>query len=170
VPGGLGDVDPELFGQKKKYDCVKIVRNRCDFESTLLAMVLEKNLPLFGICWGFQMLNVHLGGTLIQDIRKDAPHSLIHESCETDQHPLHGVTLTERAATIAGGREIIVNSTHHQAIDKIAPNLVVEGRSSDGLIECVSLPEQKFAWAVQWHPERLSDDKFIPAFREACLR
>ena len=170
IPGGLGDVDPALFGESKKFDSVKVIRNRCDFEFKLLKETFKQDLPFFGICWGIQVLNVYLGGSLIQDIRSERADCLLHEKCEKDENPMHEIVFADAAAKLIGRTKIKVNSTHHQAVAKLADSLENQGTSSDGLIECVKVKDKKFAWAVQWHPERLNDDLFIHAFQEACRR
>lgn len=166
IPGGVGDVDPELYSQSKKYDCVKVIRSRCDFEFQLLDKFLPTQKPLLAICWGHQLLNVFLGGSLIQDLRSERASKIQHVQSEPGHIPTHFVRITEEspAVDIFKSSSLHVNSTHHQAVDRLASSLICEGVSEDGLIECVRLDGHPFGWGVQWHPERLKDDLLIPRF------
>lgn len=172
IPGGVGDLNPELYGQKKKYDCVKVIQERCDFEYKLLDRFLKTDKPLLAICWGHQMLNVYLGGSLIQDINRDRPSEYQHEQKEPGHITTHSVTLNQQSSAVQlwGSQVLRVNSTHHQAVDRLSSELSNEGVSEDGLIECFRMPKREFAWGVQWHPERLDADPVIPSFLEACRR
>jgi len=190
IPGGLGDIDPKLYGQKKNHKRVRIIRERCDFEYPLLEQALSKKIPLFAICWGFQMLNVVFGGTLIQHIPADRPSDVIHEHpkpgiashhwvlFEQHEYPKpaevakHWVMLEDEGEAIKmfGQKKIYVNSTHHQAIDRLASDLILEGKAEDELPECFRIKDYPFGFGVQWHPERLPEDKAIPEFVRACAK
>ncbi len=170
IPGGLGDLNPELYGQKKKYENVKIVQERCDFEYKLLEKYLPLNRPLLCICWGVQILNAYLGGSLHQDLPQDRPGTLKHEQTESKDLPTHWVHFEEKSEAISlfGAEKLHVNSTHHQGIDRLGKSLEAHGWSEDQLIECVKYKGIDFGWGVQWHPERLKGDPVIPAFLKAC--
>lgn len=172
IPGGLGDLDPQLYGQEKKFDNVKIIRERCDFEFRLLENYLPLEKPLLAICWGLQMVNVFLGGSLYQDIEQQRKSDIKHEQKEPKHLPTHSVDLApkSRIAKIIPVEKLFVNSTHHQAIDRLAPTLTAEGHSPDGIVECFFSEEHPFCLGVQWHPERLADDPVIPAFLKATRR
>lgn len=172
IPGGVGDVDPELYDQRKRHACVNIIRSRCDFEFKLLDLYLPTEKPLLAICWGHQMLNVFMGGTLIQDIKSERPSSIDHVQKEPGHIPTHRVKIREgsEALKLFGPSVMDVNSTHHQAVDRLAPELESEGLSDDGLIECIRVKNHSFAWGVQWHPERLKDDRVIPSFLSAVKK
>ncbi|MDB5037256.1 MAG: glutamine amidotransferase [Bacteriovoracaceae bacterium] len=178
IPGGVGDVDPQLYGQKKKFQNVKISRERCDFEFRLLEKYLPMEKPLLAICWGLQLVNVFLGGSLIQDIesereaKKLSPSKIRHEQEEAKHLPTHWIDFKPKSSAIklVGAEKLFVNSTHHQAIDQLAKGLKAEAYSPDGLVECFTMNDHAFALGVQWHPERLSDDVIIPAFLKAAQR
>lgn len=149
-------------------------------DSTTLPLVraaLERGMPFLGICRGLQELNVALGGTLFQELHK-LPGRMDHRAGDGDNEfrfrPQHEVTLCGELERISGAKVIAVNSLHGQAIDQLAPGLVVEGIAPDGTIEAVRVEAAKnFAVAVQWHPEwevthfpdRL---QIIKAFGAAC--
>ncbi len=172
IPGGLSDLDPQLYGQKKSHPKVKILKARADFEFRVLDRFLKSKKPLLAICWGMQMLNVYLGGSLHQHLPKNRPSALEHEQKEASDKPTHWVHLDPNgaAAKLFKSSRLKVNSTHHQGVDQLGDGLILEGRAEDGLIECARLQRHEYAWAVQWHPERLARDPVIPSFGEACQR
>jgi putative glutamine amidotransferase len=172
LPGGLGDIDPKAYGQKKKYSNVEIIQERFDFESRLLELYLPTRKPLLAICWGLQALNVFFGGSLIQDLDRDRKSKIRHQQTKPKHLPTHWVFFESKSRTqkLLKTDRLFVNSTHHQAIDQLGSSLVAEGRSSDGIIEACALRDHPFCLAVQWHPERLKNDPVIPAFLKACRR
>lgn len=172
IPGGLGDLHPNLYGESIKYPNVKVIQERCDFEFELLKNYMPMQKPLLCICWGHQMLNVFLGGSLFQDLPSDHPSSIQHEQKEPPHMPTHWVHFVKgsEAEKLWGCQKLFVNSTHHQAIKNLSPHLELQGSSEDGIAEIVRKPDHPFCWGVQWHPERLKDDPVIPAFLEACRR
>jgi len=171
IPGGIGDVDPGLYGE----DChakTKTIASRSHFEMRLLEKAIHDKIPFLGICWGMQMANVFLGGSLIQDIASQRPDALPHASdlqCHDPGHSIaHAVTPSERMRAYFGlETEENVNSTHHQAVGRLGDGLQIEAQSPDGIVEAASLTDHDFFWLVQWHPERLNDDRIIPRFLES---
>lgn len=150
-PGG-GDITPELFGQSNHGS-----RN-IDTELDILQLRafqygLHSNLPILGICKGMQLINVALGGTLIQDLSTASLHTaascdLYHETVISSNSYLHTLY----------GNNIITNSRHHQGIDKLGENLIaVQHCPLDQCIEAIEHTKYP-VWGVQWHPERLSPD------------
>ena len=148
----------------------------------LIGAALETGLPLFAICRGHQELNVALGGTLHQNVQEvDGKND--HRSDKTRPHDeryleRHPVTLMPAGVlhTLSGGEtQVMVNSLHEQAIDRVADRLEIEAVSDDGVVEAVSVKgAESFALSVQWHPEHplalewpLSRAMFA-AFGEAC--
>jgi putative glutamine amidotransferase len=118
----------------------------------LLEEAIQRDLPILAICRGFQLLNVHQGGTLIQHI-ESGKHRV--ESRDKGD-PAHEVEIAagSKLAEILGAPRVAVNSRHHQAVDRVGANLKVAGRSvDDGIVEALELPEKRFVVAVQWHPE-----------------
>ena len=162
LTGGI-DVDPHLYGEEPWPEVDATNRPRDEFELGLLSDALEHDLPVLAICRGHQLLNVALGGSLLQHIASGA-----HEDIDDEQHTSaqHLVTLAPetRLRAIYGRDRIVVNSRHHQAVTPagLAPGLRVAATTDDGLIE--GLESESHAWvvSVQWHPER--PDLYMPGF------
>ena len=117
-------------------------------------------LPVLAICRGPQLLNVALGGTLIQDIPSEVPNSLGHNAREDRSARVHDVNIDEgsRIADAVGATRITVNSLHHQSVRDVAPGLKVTATAPDGIIEGLeSDTDDWWAIAVQWHPEEMND-------------
>ncbi len=173
VTGGAFDVDPALFGATTKHESVSLKARRTAFELAICQSALAKNLPVLGICGGEQLLNVALGGTLVQHIPAEIKNALAHEQPNPRTEPGHAVaiapgTLLHRVTRMA---EMQVNSAHHQAIKDAAPGLVVDAVAPDGVIEGIEDPKRRFVLGVQWHPEyRLSegDTRIFAAFIQAA--
>jgi putative glutamine amidotransferase len=160
VTGGAFDVDPALFGAKTRHASVSLKERRTAFELAICQAALAKNMPVLGICGGQQLLNVALGGTLIQHIPDEIKNALAHEQPNPRTEAGHTVaiapnTLLRRVTQMA---EMPVNSAHHQAVKDAAPGFVVDAVAPDGVIEGIEDPKRRFVLGVQWHPEyRLSD-------------
>lgn len=154
------DIPAERFGARGLPSCVTIEpeRERADF--ALIEALLRLSKPALAICLGFQELNVQLGGSLIQDIPFDGPRSEIRhysKSGETVHHPV-GVEAESRLARALGATgEVRVNSSHHQAIDRLGGGLRAVATAADGIIEAVEVADHPFFIGVQWHPERMGD-------------
>lgn len=126
----------------------------------LIGVALDKQVPLLGICRGFQELNVALGGTLHQQVQA-VPGLMDHREDKTAPQevqygPAHAVTLIAGGwlrGWLAGADSAMVNSLHGQGLDRLAPGLVVEATAPDGLVEAVRVESAPYALAVQWHPE-----------------
>jgi putative glutamine amidotransferase len=155
VTGGAFDVDPALFGATHRHATVSLKEARTAFELAILRAALARDLPALGICGGQQLLNVALGGTLIQHIPDSVPDALPHEQPNPRTEPGHMVAIEpgSRLAGIVGATEMQVNSAHHQAADAVGPGVYVSARAPDGVIEAIELPGRKFVIGVQWHPE-----------------
>ncbi len=173
VTGGNFDVDPTYYDGGAKHARTSTKDRRTAFEFAIAKGALERNLPVFGICGGQQLLHVVLGGTLIQHIPDEVPGALAHEQPNPRTEPGHTVevvagTLLHR---LGGGSELRVNSAHHQAAGRVPEGVVVSGRAPDGVIEAIEAPAYRFAVGVQWHPEygiSTADRPLFQAFVEAC--
>ncbi|HET9179232.1 MAG TPA: gamma-glutamyl-gamma-aminobutyrate hydrolase family protein [Terriglobia bacterium] len=155
---GGEDVDPELYGERVKYDSVKINRARDDFEIALLQKMLRSRLPILGICRGIQLINVQFGGTLYQDLKSETALEIDHKQQGSRSATAHSVTVTEPDSVLHGFFTGMcrVNSLHHQAIRHLGRGLKVTAHSEDELYEAVELAEEyPFFLAVQWHPEEM---------------
>ena len=152
---GGHDVSPGIYGEKKLDDTVVCNAARDSMEKELLKQALEKDVPILGICRGIQFLNAFLGGTLYQDLGKQHRSETEHHQKPPYDVPVHKVKLISDSKLYGLLRKDVigVNSYHHQAVKEVAGTLKVMVISEDGLVEAVELPEKKFVWAVQWHPE-----------------
>jgi putative glutamine amidotransferase len=178
LPGSPADVNPERYCALRhpKTAAADEARERTDF--TLLDHAFATGKPVLTICYGTQLLNVYLGGSLIQDIPSAMPRALEHtEDKEHHVYPNHPVRIDTRSRLVllAGGTEAQVNSSHHQAIERPGRNLLVTAHAPDGVIEAVEwTANSHWVTGVQWHPERMVGDGFAAAlFRElvnACSK
>ena len=155
LTGGAFDVDPALFGAADRHPTVTLKADRTRFELAMVKGAVARNIPILGICGGQQLLNVALGGTLIQHIPDEVPDAMAHEQPNPRTEPGHDVVLTAdtRLRDIAGCDVIPVNSAHHQAIKQVAPTCIVNALASDGVIEGIETTDHPFCIGVQWHPE-----------------
>ena len=162
LPGSPADVNPRKFGDEPHAQSAKADVRREATDSALLRHALPAGKPVLGICYGIQSLNVHLGGTLIQDIPSGLRRPLVHSSPVDFKDATHPVNLTGGGlAELAGGPQANVNSVHHQAVERLGRGLRVIARAPDGVIEAVEWTAGPgWALGVQWHPERTPDDPF----------
>lgn len=161
-----GGVDPQpfLYGEETLEECGSASFGRDCLELSLYRQMFAQGKPMLGICRGIQLMNVAQGGTLWQDIGRYFPGTLPGGGRLAHQQPsaggivAHTVKLEEdsRIAGLLGQSRIRVNSFHHQAVRDNAPGTKVSGRSADGLIEALEMPDYGFWIGVQWHPEYLA--------------
>jgi putative glutamine amidotransferase len=156
---GGGDIDPTIYGQDPRPAIYGLDPVRDRFEIELVRRAIHRDLPLMAVCRGHQVLNVALGGSLVQDLAAQRPHSLAHWQGEPWEQPSHAVTIEpdSRLAALVGP-ELAVNSMHHQAIDEPASDLRPAARAPDGVIEAVEVADRRFVLGLQWHPEYLGAD------------
>ena len=152
--GGQG-VSPELYGENPVPQLGETCIGRDRMEQIALEYAMAQNKPILGICRGIQLINAVLGGTLYQDLPTMHPSDISHRQERPYDMPAHEVTLIPDAPLmkLSGKGRLQVNSCHHQAIKDLAADLTAMAVSPDGLIEAVYARNQKFLWAVQWHPE-----------------
>jgi putative glutamine amidotransferase len=153
---GGADIGLEHF-DGEPHPTVEVNPVRDDLELPLLRAAVEADKPTLGICRGFQVMNVALGGSLYTHIIDQLPNALEHQwySLQPRTYLAHPIRVEEgtRLAEILGAPLLEVNSLHHQGIKDLAPGLKPTAYAPDGLIEGIELPDRKFAMAVQWHPE-----------------
>jgi putative glutamine amidotransferase len=156
---GGGDVEPIQYRREPRPLTDGIDPRRDRFELSLTRAAVARDLPLLAICRGIQVINIALGGSLIQDIDAEVPEALRHYDLERWNRVAHPVRF-ESGSLLAHlmGQEIDVNSMHHQAIDELGDGLVAVGRSPDGLVEAVEAPGLHFVVGIQWHPECLGPE------------
>ena len=142
-------------------------------EIILFRMVYDENKPLLGICRGIQYINVVMGGTLYQDLPSEHPSDTEHHQMPPYDVPVHSVKIIEDSPLykLLKKETLMVNSYHHQAIKMLAPKLSVMAVSEDGLVEAVYVPNKKFIWGIQWHPELsyLADENSRKIFSEFIM-
>ena len=167
LPGSPADVEPAEYGETNRGMSASADLPREQADRTILAHALACKKPVLAICYGCQLLNVYLGGTLIQDVRSElgttTPHRKKDLSPEPKEDPIHGAKFEpkSRLAELATGEQAKINSSHHQAIAKAGTNLRVTAHSHDGVIEGVEWTgDSNWVVGVQWHPERMFGDDF----------
>jgi putative glutamine amidotransferase len=150
-------------------------------ELILIDEVFRQSKPLLAICRGHQLLNVALGGTLIADIAAQVPKAINHRRMDKRSEIVHEVQLTQESllSKITGKRTLGVNSTHHQAVGRVAEPLQVTAASGDGVVESMELKPEAvrllpFLLSIQFHPERLANRypehrAIFRAFTQACV-
>jgi len=156
LPGSDSDVDPLRYGQQPHLALGAVHELKDETDLLIIAAAERRQIPLFAICFGMQVLNVSRGGTLIQDIRSQVPGAIKHEQGAPRNRPSHSVKISpgSKLNQIIETEDLLVNSHHHQAIDTLGADLVSTARSADGVIEAFEDPRpDRFVLAVQWHPE-----------------
>ena len=163
LPGSPADVDPSRYGAAKHPKTKTLDANRDGADEVILTHALRASKPVLAICYGCQILNVHLKGTLVQDIAADRPGALQHGNTDLPAGAAKGdavhpakFTPNSRLASLNQGTAGQINSSHHQAIDRVGENLRVTAQAPDGTIEGVEWTgDANWVVGVQWHPERL---------------
>ena len=150
---GGGDIASWRFGEPDSGRCGIPNEARDSYELLLMSVALEIHKPVFGICRGLQLINVAMGGTLWQDIPRDP---ILHSRPDKKWEGVHTIDIVPDSwlARQLGATHACVNSTHHQAIRRLAPGLHVTALAPDGIIEAVEADDLPIV-AVQFHPERL---------------
>ena len=162
---GGDDLDPALYGQSWHPRAIPVNKQRQDFELSLIKAVERAQLPGLYVCMGMQLLNVHRKGTLHQFI-PDLAEKMEHRNISTDKdpvplprrHPVHVVSNTLLHQTV-GTSQLLTNSYHKQCINELGTGLKISAKSADGIIEAVEDTTGPLCLGVQWHPERLTDEK-----------
>jgi putative glutamine amidotransferase len=170
LTGGREDVPPEAYSQDPHAATIPMSSERWENEKNWLACALEAEKPILGICLGMQVINVALGGSLLQDIPSQREQSEVH--ADPSRMHQHNVTLTPGSwlASVAPATTTPITSAHHQAMDVLAPGLIPTAHSDDGIVEAIEAPERGILAAVQWHPERnlIQPDWLLQAFVHHC--
>lgn len=180
LPGGE-DVDPAFYGERPQPELGQVNPSRDVTEFAALECALESGIPILAICRGAQVLNVHMGGTLFQDLATRRPGGLRHRQTEPWFASSHAVVLEgdSRLCRLLGQKELSINSFHHQAIKELGDGLCVVARADDGLIEAIELKDAgQWVIGVQWHPERHEahtpdedpDRRLLAEFHQQVLR
>jgi putative glutamine amidotransferase len=168
LPGSPADVDPARYSEPRHPRTKTVDADRDRTDSTLLEHALASHKPVLAICYGCQILNVHQGGSLVQDIPSEKPGTFAHGKTDLEASAItkdleHAATLSDgsQLQKLAGATQVQINSSHHQSIARPGEKLRVTAVGTDGIIEGVEL-QSKEDWVVgvQWHPERMPEDAF----------
>ena len=153
---GGADLDPGGYGQAMHAETQDAVPERDVFELALTRAAIERDMPVLGICRGMQLINVALGGTLIQHLPEHLGHSEHRRVSGSFDGSDHDVDVLDDtlAMRVIGTPRHATKSHHHQGVDRVGDGLRVSARSPfDGLVEAIELPDRTFVLGVQWHPE-----------------
>ncbi len=158
IPGG-NDVDPNRYGENPIVECGEIDPHWDELDLWATGFALERNLPILAICRGCQVLNVALGGTLLQDIPSQVKNPLKHAQKAPRWYATHDISVQSASllGNIWGNGPTKVNSYHHQSIAKVGKGLRIVATAPDGIIEAVESTEHRFVLGLQWHPEHMID-------------
>ena len=165
LPGSPADVNPAEYGAVNHGHCAPADLPREHTDRAILSYAFNTQKPVLAICYGCQLLNVYLGGTLIQDIHAEKNTAVAHTrkdvSPDATEDPFHPVRFTPESqlAKMAESTEARVNSSHHQSIDVPGRQLRITGQSEDGIVESIEWTgDATWVIGVQWHPERMQGD------------
>lgn len=155
---GGGDVDPALYGEAPHPTVAGVSQERDQVELAIIRFALGQKKPLLAICRGMQILNVALGGSLIQDLPEQFPTEVAHAVPEPRDAPSHEVRIKpgSRLASLTGAETLGVNSRHHQAVKKLGEGLEPVAWADGDLVEGLEMPG-RWVVGVQWHPENMVD-------------
>jgi putative glutamine amidotransferase len=166
---GGGDVHPDRYAQEDRGTCDLVDERRDRLELEAIAYCRKQGLPILGICRGFQVINVALGGSLLQDVETERTGALPHRSERgvSQNHSVQVRSRTQLARILRQDGEVAVNSRHHQGLSEqeLAPGLTVNAMAPDGIVEGFELEGEPFLVGVQCHPERTGEaEAIVPVF------
>lgn len=169
ILSGGGDINPLLYGEAPHPQLEEIHTGLDRAQWALTETILKTRKPLLAICRGIQLLNVVLGGSLWQDISAIHRPVMLHSQTGPRSDKFHRIKITPDS--ILGklfGKELEVNSFHHQCINALGRNLNISATTDDGIIEAVEMTDRSFGLGIQWHPEMLlsASDEMLPLFQE----
>ena len=159
ITGGA-DIPPGAYGQEPHPETKLVSPERASFDAMLLGELKSKDIPVLGVCYGVQAINVAFGGTLHQHIPDDVAGAIEHRRIE-GRDSLHDVTVERDSLLggILGVDSLETNSTHHQSVRDVPTPLRAVAHSSDGVVEALESSAHRFLLGVQWHPERTIDQE-----------
>jgi putative glutamine amidotransferase len=171
ILAGGADIDPAAYGADRDPHTTHTKPERDAFEIALCGAAIERDLPVLGICRGMQLLNVTLGGTLIQHLPDAYGHGDHRRSLGSFDNANHDVRVAEGTLGHRATRQLVhkTYSHHHQGVDVLGEGLVASGWSVlDELVEVIEMPDKRFVLGVQWHPEVDEESPVIAALVEAA--
>lgn len=160
LPGGR-DIDPDLYGGDEDYKTQYVNRAKDVFEIELFQKAMEKDMPVFGICHGIQIMNVAMGGSLYatdDSLYEENPSKILtYQKPGRSTDPWHKIQIQpdSRLNKITGESITEVTSTHYEAVKVIGEGFVVTAQAEDGVIEAMEAPSKEFVIGVQYHPDRM---------------
>lgn len=168
VPGGQ-DINPLMYGEEPKPLLQSTIPKVDKFQILLIKYALSSNKPILTICRGTQILNVALGGTLYQDISYAVNNPIQHNQLTELCNVSHSIEINKTSLLYKlFGEYLLVNSAHHQCINKLGTGLSISALAPDGIVEGIESKNNKFVVGVQWHPEMLlgNESNMIPLFQK----
>ena len=176
ILSGGEDMDPYTYHEEPHPKLKKTILERDQFEIGLVQAARKRKVPILAICRGVHVVNVALGGTILQDIESIVPNCIQHTQKASSKTPSHTVKIEGNSSlsTILGAQEVRVNSFHHQAVNTLALGLKVTAQAHDGIIEAIEAINMEEGWmlGVQWHPEEMGNDfqmdRLFAEFIKAC--
>lgn len=159
IIGGGFTINPNLFGETNQ-NSLPIKEYRTNTELTFFHEAFNKKMPILGICGGAQLINVALGGTLIQHLPTSHPNTAHQDG--TNDHPITIKSDTLLSGIFEQAEEIVVNTSHVQAINRLGKNVIVNASAHDGIIEGIEVTDHPFCLGVQWHPEYHKNTYYDP--------
>lgn len=172
--GGYQFPHPDLFGEGADGADAPEKLRRAAFERALISVAIASDVPLLGVCGGFQMMNSVAGGKLIVSLAASRPSDIRHRQVESYAEGTHTIR-AEPGSDFArwfGSQDALVNSKHSQGVIEVGPRARVAAKAPDGLVEAIEVPQRRFALGVQWHPEfhinpgdQLIFERFVEAAR-----
>ena len=169
---GGADIDPSSYGEPAHPETHDTVPERDAFEIALTRAAIEADMPVLGICRGMQLINIALGGTLVQHLPDLVGHEDHRRVVGSFDGAEHDVMLIEGSLAASAARELahVTKSHHHQGVDRLGEGLVVSGISDlDELPEAIELPDRRFVLGVQWHPEADPESPVVSALVQAAI-
>jgi putative glutamine amidotransferase len=156
---GGEDVDPQRYGEKRHEKVRSVNPARDATEAALIEEAKARGKPVLAICRGIQILNVALGGTLVQDIPSQVGTQIAHDEDSPRDKRSHEISVEPDSliAKAVGAEHLTVNSFHHQSVKRVADGMRVTARSPDGIIEGIESTNDWWVMGVQWHPEEMTD-------------
>ncbi len=157
LTGSGPDLDPALYGERKRYTFPVVAQRRSSFELGLVRLAIRNHIPTLAICGGMQAMNVACGGSLYQDIPAQVKNALEHRQTTPAVNVSHRISIAPGSLLdrIVKRARMQVNSSHHQSVKTVGRALIASATASDGIVEAIEHPGHPFFLGLQWHPEFL---------------